>query len=306
MPIDISIRTWKLGKNQAAYPTWWLYYRSPDIFVDNFGGNRVAKVDTSVVPNFKYYDNVDAPGEPCIGLEDNRLFAVIRNNGNTSASDVKVSFSFCPFGAGYGDYKLIRETWQDCNANEEIAIEVPWDLSDLSETNGGQWPVPLGNLSDFCMKVVVEHPQSITPKQEALHNFKNIISSKQPVPDPIVIANKDNVPKLCEIIAPNLPSGWKLIIRGVGESNLEIDAHSGAKFSLSPGEQKLLTLTILPTDLGDKSIAVELTVLMDGIHSGGFSFLAKKGIPRRVISVPPRFVPLRVRRSVPTRLSGVI
>jgi hypothetical protein len=279
-----------------------------DVFVDN-DGNRAAKVDLSTVPNFKYYDNVDLAGEPCVGMNDNRLFAVVRNLGNTNAQNVKASFSYCPYGSVggtnfFGYFKLITEVYFDLSANEEKEIEVPWDLSDLSENNGGQWPAPLSNFNNFCVRVTVEHANSVKPKQEVQHNFKNIISAAQFIPDSIVVANNDNDVKICEIIAPNLPEGWRLQVRGLGEKILLITNRNGVKFELKSRERKLLTLTIFAGATGNESTPIEVTVQMNGMLIGGFSLLAKKrvlGIPifrRRMTIVPSR----TIRRSTPVFL----
>lgn len=304
MAIDILIRSWKYHQSQG-YPAWWQLYRTPDVFVDN-DGNRTAKVDSSTVPNFKYYDNVDLAGEPCIGMDDNRLFAVIRNIGNTNAQNVKVSFSYCPYGSVgganfFGYFKSIAEVYVDLAANEEKEVEVPWDLGDLSENNGGQWPAPLSNFNNFCVNVKVEHANSVNPKQEVQHNFKNIISAAQFIPDSIVVANNDNNVKICEIIAPNLPEGWRLQVRGLAEKILVISNRNGVKFELKSRERKLLTLTVFAGATGNESTPIEVTVLMNGMLIGGFSLLAKKrvlGIPifrRRMTIVPSRII----RRSTP-------
>jgi hypothetical protein len=304
MAIDILIRSWGTPQSQG-YPAWWQWYRSPDVFVDN-DGNRVAKIDASTVPNFKYYDNVDLAGEPCIGMNGNRLFAVVRNIGNTNAQNVKAAFSYCPFGSVgginfFGYFKLIAEVYFDLSANEEKEIEVPWDLSDLSENNGGQWPAPLSNFSNFCVNVLITHKDSVKPTQLVQHNFKNVISVSQFVPDSIIVANNDRETKLCEIVAPKLPSGWRLLVRGLDQGILNINSRAGARFKLEPGERKVLTMTIMAGEMGDESTPVEVSMLMNSSLVGGFSLLAKKmaSMPtmrRRVTQNPSRFI----RRSMPS------
>jgi hypothetical protein len=62
------------------------------------------------------------------------------------------------------------------SATAEQLIEVPWDLSNLSESNGGAWGGHILNEFDhFCVLVRVEMPGDANPSNNhAQNNFGNV------------------------------------------------------------------------------------------------------------------------------------
>lgn len=300
MPTNISIRPWKTTQPQAGYPDTWSCWRTPDVFVDN-NGDRTATSDPAV-PGFTYYQNVDLSGEPTIGLSDNRLFAVIRNLGSPAASDVRVSFSYAPYGFVGGSlyqhvhFKPIAEVSVDLgpagSTDAEKEVEVPWDLGDLSENNGGLWPAPISCFNHFCIRVTTEHPSGDTETQ---HNFVNVVASSPFTPLSTVIVNNDRKTARYELLAPNLPEKWRLDVRGLGREISQVTSRSGAAFSLKPGEERFVTITLVAGPARGKiRQSVEITLARDKRPVGGISFFATRGmkelpVVRRRVTHLPRF-----------------
>jgi hypothetical protein len=307
MPIDVSIRPWKNQSPQPGYPNFWQWWRSPDVYVDN-NGDRLLRSDPSVSPAFRYYENVDLSGEPSKGTSDNRLFAWIRNLGDSKAQSVRVSFSYSPCGAVGGvtyqhvHFKPIAEAMVDLEAKDtpgaEKEVEVSWDLSDLSEDNGGLWPAPLSHWDHFCVRVAVWQTGGIAPHAAVQHNFFNIVSSSPFAPLPIVVANSEREVKRCSITVRRLPEKWKLLVRGFGERVAVVYPQGGLRFALKPGEEKYLTVTVVPGDDGQSGpVPVEIELLMDEHSVGGMSFMANRKGPnapisrRRMTHIPPHIIP---------------
>jgi len=299
LPTDVSIKLWKTTQPQAGYPNWWSCWRTPDIFVDN-NGNRIALSDPTV-PGFKYYQNVDLSGEPTKGVSDNRLFTVVRNLGSPAANNVKVSFSYAPYGFVGGTlyqhvhFKPIAEVLVDLGAagspDAEKEVEVPWDLGDLSENNGGLWPAPISYFNHFCIRVTTEHPSG---NKQTQHNFVNVMGTSPFAPLSTVIVNNDKKEARYELVAPNLPQRWRLHVRGLGEKSLQISSRSGAPFILRPGEERFVTLTLVAGEEERVQQSVEVTLLRERRPVGGISFLATKGmkelpLAQRRITYLPRF-----------------
>jgi hypothetical protein len=314
LPANVIVRPWKALNPEPGFPDTWPRYRSPDVFVDN-DGNRQLMVDTSVSPAFRYYANVDLPGEPQKGRSDNRLFAWIRNIGNSKAENVEVSFSYSPYGivGGVGmkqHFKPIVSVKVDLDASgapgAEKEIEVSWDLSDLSEDNGGLWPKPLSYFYKFCVKIEVSQP-GVPPRPPVQHNFSNVVSSTSLfTPMPITIANSEREVKRCELTAQRLPATWRLLVRGLGGGIAVITSRAGARFDLKPGEEKHLTLIVVAGDMSESQPqSIEVTLLMDNRPVGGFSFATNSAVPRVPISLRSMLpTPSRIiRRSPPVRFN---
>ena len=284
MAIDLSIRSWG-ASNPSLYPPGWPLWTTPDIYVDN-NGNRT--LTTAPAPaGFRYHQNVNESGEPEKGRADNRLFAWVRNLGTTPAAGAIVSFYYCPCGMiggqnPYPHFNLIAQVSVDLGASGtptgEKEVEVWWDLSDLSENNGGVWPAPISAYNHFCVQVTIEHPQDTNAGNNmAQNNFFNILSSSAFAPVPILVANNESVSKKFELAAQNLPEGWELHVRGTGKEIHRLSGDSGTKFTLKPGEERSLTVTLVPKTKGRQmNHVVDIAVLTEGKPVGGISIATKK------------------------------
>jgi hypothetical protein len=312
MGVQPSIRPW----GQSGNPAWWC----PDIFVDN-DGDRVPVVSGT----FHYYDNVDEYGEPVKG-EYNRLFAVVRNLGDIAATGVQVEFSYSPFGIVTGStyqslqFKTIATVSVDLEpvglVGSEKEIEVQWDLSNLSENNGGIWLAPISYFDHYCVKVHLTHPMDTnTADNTAQHNFCNVISDSPISPIPILITNDSNKTANVEFVVHPVDS-WKVGLRGSKETTLktiktkerepvlleslalktkEREPVLLESFTLKRNEQQLVNLKVTPP-AEFKGEFIDVSLRVDRKLVGGCSFRVKKGGIRlaRILDRETRKLPVNV------------
>jgi hypothetical protein len=209
----------------------------------------------------------------------NRLFAKVRNLGTSAANNVTVKFAYAPYGAwgwaSYSDFKEIAvvtgvNLTPAGTADAEKTIEVEWDLSNLSENNGGQWGgYTVGDFDHFCVWVKIEYPgDSNDGNNNARNNFTNVqtvfgksLSLKLIVPNPR--KNAANA----QLVFKGVPENWKLAVKGIDNYRA---------FILKPGEYRLVTLTLTPpvqppsTPLIKQNVDVSLS--LDNEIVGGVSF----------------------------------
>jgi hypothetical protein len=308
MSMDASIRNWKgTVPIETGYPDSWPGWTSPDVFVDN-NGNRAATSTTAphTTGPFKYYLNVNEPGEPSIGSADNRLFLVIRNLGGSPASGVQVSVQFAPISTAGGawvttaHFRQIDQFSVDLGssgtADGEKELEVQWDLSDVTDTNGGLWPYPLGAFNHFCVQVQLTLAgDGDFSNNFAQSNFGNVISASPFPIIPMLVANSDPEPKTYELVAQQLPEKWGVRLRGLEKESEEernekaprredkAISHGGrVKFVLEAGEERFLTLAIIqPQEHSKERQLVTIGLAAEGKLVGGISFMAGPGNPPR-------------------------
>jgi hypothetical protein len=298
MPFDPYITPWKTVSPETGYPDFWAGWTSPDIFVDNTG-SRVET--TSTAPHttgpFEYWLNVNQPGEPEIGVADNRLFVVVTNNGNAAGS-TQVTVGFTPYAMIGGawtqfQFKQIAQypvaLGASGSATAQLQTEVQWDLSDVTDTNGGLWPLPLGAFNHLCVEV------QLTPGNGTQSNFSNVVAAS-PLPIvPLLVVNSDPEPKTYEIVAQNLPEKWSLRLRGAPKDPT-IGGGDKVEIALKGGEVRFLTLMIAHPEgsLKDNQL-VTLSLMANGKPVGGLTLSAGTTAParRQPMASPLRFRPLQ-------------
>jgi hypothetical protein len=292
MSSDPSIRDWK-QTDPSKYPPTWPWAMSADIYVDN-NGNRQETTVTNP-PNFRYHLNVNESGEPEKGRSDNRLFAWVRNLGSDPANNVIVEFLYCPYGlvGGVNPYLHFKQIavvtvslGSATNPGPDPAekeVEVWWDLSDLTETNGGVWPAPISAFDHFCVRVNVYNAADSNPTNNvANNNFVNVLSASAFSPMPFLVANSESEPMPYEISARTLPKDWILQIRGLEKDILKIGPDKTRKFKLKPGEARYLTLTVIPKEKAEiAGKIVDIVMIAKGEPVGGISMTTHKRIPGR-------------------------
>jgi bacillolysin/thermolysin len=147
----------------------------PDPMITPWG----ARLDTPPywqTPDIYVKDAADNPAAPLKG-QANRLFALVTNIGDADAVGVLVTFSFTPYGAGTSNNttETIGNKTVDVPAGASVEVEVTWDLSNLTDTNGGTWPLPLGDFDHFCVKVDLALADDVDPCNNfAQNNFDNV------------------------------------------------------------------------------------------------------------------------------------
>ena len=305
MSVDLAIKGWKVSEPQTGYPTLWPLWRSPAIFVDNDGDRGEPITDTATSPPFLYYDRalVDEIGEPRKGIEDNRLFAAIENVGDAPADGVTINFSYAPYGVVGGvlyqhvHFKPIATVSSlSFGAHARREVEVPWDLSNPSENNGSLWPAGIGFFDHFCVRVSIDYSGDIEPGNNSTqHNFGNVVSRSPFAPFAVLVANSEKEPNEFNLVAENIPQDWKIRFRGL-EKRGQGSHNSSGIFTLNPGEEKLLTFTIMKEENDqqdrdkEKRDTIYISLQSEGKPIGGFSFDAIQ-FPKDTGKVQERHIP---------------
>lgn len=225
-------------------------YQTPDIWTDNDG------------------DGVQECGEPSRGIV-NRLYARIHNIGTTNATNVQVTFFYAPYSAGYPHTHFkqigIPATIFNLAVGGNVPIEVAWDLSNLSEDNGGRWPSPISAFNHFCVRVVIECASDVNPgNNEAQNNFTEVLCSDCGFN--FVIANPTAEHVSASLITSGLPEDWHMNITAPGIKNIR-------EFGLAPHETKLARLELSHPNVQDEmSKTIDVGLKLNGELKGGFTF----------------------------------
>jgi hypothetical protein len=205
-----------------------------------------------------------------------------------------VRFHFAPYGpwspASWGNFKEIA-TVTGVNlgpagsATAEQLIEVPWDLSNPSENNGGAWGGHiLGEFDHFCVLVRIEMPgDANSANNHAQNNFVNVQTVfGKALSIKLLVANPGQTEARGELLARGLPEEWRSRFEGVPDTK---------GFALKPREFRVVTLTLQPPEVreeGAKPIRrhVDLSLQLGGQAVGGVSFDAtvSKALP---VQFPP-------------------
>ncbi len=253
MGADPAIDNW--GSPPGSPPPW----QTADIWVDN---------DGDWVP--------DEPGEPSKGIK-NRLFAMVRNLDPDAVDNVSVWFGYAPYGFGYPHThfkEITTVTGVSLSASgstgDEKSIEVEWDLTDLTENNGGLWPYPVDQFDHFCVRVVVSHNNdSNGANNDAQNNFTNVeLSAGESGGFSFMAVNPGERDARASMIFSKIPREWQIEVGGI---------KTPSDFVLKGGEQKLLKMLVTPTTaaaLRHPTQPVDVALSLDGKIVGGFSFVA--------------------------------
>jgi len=195
------------------------YWQSPDVYVKDGAGAITAPLKGQI----------------------NRLFANVTNIGTDDADGVEVAFSFKPYGAGTSNNaeKTIGTVAIDVATGTSVEAEIAWDLTDLADTNGGLWPLPLRDFDHFCVIVRISYPDDVDAcNNEAQNNFGNVGTAD---------ADGDGIARFL-LGNPSGRAQWMALI-----PDHRIDARWAAKLDLSRAIDKnlaaLTELTKRPADL---------------------------------------------------------
>jgi hypothetical protein len=243
-------------------------HSTPDIWVDNNG------------------NGIQEAGEPSKGAT-NFLFAKVRNLGASAVEDVSVRFAYAPYGmwgwASYADFKEIQVVTVSLAAagdpGDEKSLQVSWDLTDLTEDNGGAWGgYEVGDFNHFCIWVKVEYGADANPaNNDARNNFTNVPISAGDLSElRFLMANPRQEPATAELVARGIPESWEFELQG---------AQLG-RFTLEPGEFRLVSVALRPP--ADAMLAeanIDISARVNGETIGGISFEATEADP--VALFPP-------------------
>ena len=249
---DPSIRDW--GSPPGTPPP----YTTPDIWVDNNG------------------DSTQGIGEPSKGLI-NRLFGKVRNSGSSAVSNVQVTFAYAPYGlwgwSSFSDFKTIQTVTVPTlaaagSAGDELTLEVPWDLTDTTEDNGGAWGgFTVGDFDHFCVWVRITFVgDADADNNNARNNFTQV---------PLVLGKSTSIRFMMANPGTQRAHG-QLDLRGMPEGfEFTFGELEPQEFILDPGEHRQAVLTIHPpadAPHGLPPSRVDLGLVLDGEPIGGLSF----------------------------------
>ena len=262
---DPSINDW--GSPPGSPPPW----QTSDIFVDNDGDgihDEAEDISTGQL------------AEPSKGFK-NRLFAKIRNSGSSTASNITLRFAYAPYGAwspaSISDFKEIAvltgvSLGPAGSSDAEKLIEVEWDLTNLSENNGGNWGgFTVGDFDHFCVWVRIESAEdSDTTNNKAQNNFTNVktVFGKAHKMK-FLISNPEKKEANASLIIKGFSKDWKYKVDGVKNHR---------KFVLKDKEVRLIVLTLIPPDQfrGKEPLKdnVDISLKLNKKIVGGISFTA--------------------------------
>jgi hypothetical protein len=257
---DLAIRPW--GNVTGTGPEW----QSPDIFVVDAGGSEINAAKGQV----------------------NRLRARVRNLGNAVANGAVVHFKYAPWFAGIPDsaFKDIGTTVLDFAAAGDLAgndlkmAPVAWDLTDLSDTNGGAWPMPVSAFQHFCVKVSIEFPTDANMSNNAAQtNFFDVPTITTMSVVQFMVGNPFESESTARLILTSLPEGYRAELKG-------LDSKFGEPFTLKPREIRVVTVEFTPPPESAKRLPAADTVAEIGLRIGrsdvgGISFRLRRGGEQR-------------------------
>jgi hypothetical protein len=186
---DLFITPW--GAITGSGPLW----ASPDIFVVD-GSNQVVNAKKGI---------------------HNQLRGRIQNVGDVAATGATVRFKYAPIYVGLPDsaFKDIGSASLDIAAagdpsgNDRKTVPADWDLTNLSDTNGGIWPQPISAFDHFCVRASAEYPGDINmSNNEAQTNFVDVSDSPAAPPFRFLIGNPFGRQIHAKLTVGQLPKGY--------------------------------------------------------------------------------------------------
>lgn len=215
--IDLFITPW--GAVSGIGPLW----QSPDIYVVD-PSNSVANAKSGM---------------------HNALRARVRNIGTAAAKDAVVRFRYAPIFLGLADAALKQIAAPsvdfaqagDPAGNDVKIVPVDWDLTNLADTNGGLWPMPISAFDHFCVKVSVEHPSDINlSNNNAQTNFFDVTTESHPLPLRFLVGNPFDRGIRAQLVTASLPKGYDVRLAGLSKDNT---------LTLRPREIRVATMTLI-------------------------------------------------------------
>jgi hypothetical protein len=280
--VDLSITPW--GAVTGIGPTW----ESPDIFVLN-SANVVVNAEKGVI---------------------NNLQARIRDLGNASATSAVVRFRYAPWYASIPDsaFKLIGTVTVNVpTGGATQLVPINWDLTNLTDTNGGIWPAPISTFDHFCVRVDIEYPSDINlSNNDAQTNFFDVATGTGPMtPIHFIVGNPLKIPANVQIVVDKLPDQYRGVIKApilsLAQANIGALDRSAKRAVAIPAKRNTLrleanelrvgtiTLTRPPASVTahlTHDLIVNVSSVVDGKTVGGFSIRLAKANTRIAKPVP--------------------
>lgn len=253
---DLAITPW--GHTTGVGPEW----QTPDIFV---------------------VDAVDNPINAAKGTV-NRLRAKVRNVGNAAATGATITFKFAPIFAGLTDsaFKTIGTVTEnfaaagDISGNDHKTIPIAWDLTNTSDTNGGQWPSPVSAFNHFCVRVSIQLAADVNlSNNDAQNNFFDVNDAEINSPIRFMIGNPSRKEAVLARLILDVPKGVRAVIEGFP---------SGTKkpIRLKPREIRLARIRLIPVEDYKKyppkeDVVANIGLQVNNVLVSGFSARIAQG-----------------------------
>lgn len=291
---DLAITPW--GSVTGHGPTW----QSPDIFVvDN--GNNVVNAKRGAM---------------------NRLRARIRNVGNAAANGATVRFKYAPYFIGLtsaGFKEIAAPTVNlaaagDASGSDLMVVPTQWDLTNTSENNGGNWPMPISAFQHFCVKVDVELSADVNQSNNAAQTNFVDLTADCCRPFRFLVGNPFERDITARLVVAPLPKGYSVKLEGGG-------GEQGDLFVLRPREIRVASAEFVRPPRFAKlqrtnDVVASMSMQMDNQIIGGLSArLAKANVkvsppreelprPRLMTQAPAQFAPATPSTDVTLNVSA--
>ncbi len=273
---DLYIQPW--GAVTGIGPLW----QTPDIFVVDASDNPINAVKGVV----------------------NRLRARVRNIGDAAAPGVTVRFKYAPWFAGVTDALLKQIGTANVNfspaggGNDTKIVPIDWDLTDLTDTNGGLWPAPISSFIHFCVKVDVEFASDVNlSNNSAQNNFFDVPTSSGNAPLHFLIGNPGEKTSRARVRIGRLPRPFAATVEVEGAAAPE-------EFRLKPREVRLATVRFtFPRQYeGRSDVVADINLTLDGMLAGGISARLYRagGTQPDLSGLPPTTAPIAAPKPPPT------
>jgi hypothetical protein len=249
---DLFLTPW--GYVTGIGPVW----QTPDIFVVDSTGTQV-NAEKGIV---------------------NLLRARVKNVGDVASSGATITFKYAPWFAGItpAALKTISTVAQDFTPGQSVLIPTNWDLTDLSDTNGGLWPAAIGTFDHFCVQVTVTLATDVNPGNNfAQNNFDDVATGFSQIREAAFLVGNPYEHQIEARLNLRLPDGYRATLRGVPANEAFPLAKNQIKLAVIHFEVPKL-VRVPKTD----QIA-EVDFVVGGVPEGGLQLrLAKANHP------PPR------------------
>lgn len=202
----------------------------------------------------------------------NTLRAVVSNIGNATATDATITFKFAPWFAGISPsaLKTIGTVTETLSVGQTKTVEVTWDLTDLTDDNGGLWPNPISDFTHFCVKVEVEHPgDQYLCNNIAQNNFNDVPTITGSSPIRFMIGNPFEKAGRAQLRVSDLPKGFTIRSE---DDQLKFNE----PFPIKANEIRTVGLTITPPEGFEsrrikKDVVAHIDMLVNEEIIGGLS-----------------------------------
>lgn len=275
----------------------------PDLYIQPWGA--VTGIGALwQTPDIFVVDASDNPINAVKGVK-NRLRARVRNIGGAAAPGVTVRFKYAPWFAGITDAVLKQIGTVNVNfspaggGNDTKIVPIEWDLTDLTDTNGGLWPAPVSSFIHFCVKVDVELASDVNlSNNSAQSNFFDVPTSSGNAPLQFLIGNPGDKTLLARVRIGRLPRPFAASVRVEG-------AGAGSEgFRLKPREVRLATVRFaIPRQYDGRSdVVANINLSLDGALAGGISarLYRAPGPEPDLAGLPPAKAPISLPKPQPT------